>query len=287
MKAKFTCKDGFELKGNELVECTFGNWTGELPICQEVYCPFPGLIDNGKILLVGNMGLYDYRPYVRKITNNKQIMYDCDKGYILDEGPPGATCVGGKWSPSELPKCVLGQHPRLRWSRRKRSLLVKNFKRTYTKLNKLFHKNSKYSKPSSLIDQLFQDEDSLIRRKRALKSTSSSRTLGLGYKSGGSSINLRRNNKKFNNDITFEKEKKKKNKHRGPCPDLPSEPYVNIEIIKPSRDKNNTYGSGMVVKIACGKGYDLNMPENKTAKCVRGKWRPIAPACLIREYWEF
>ncbi|KAI4468148.1 complement component-related sushi domain-containing [Holotrichia oblita] len=160
------------------------------------------------------MGLYDYRPYVRKITNNKQIMYDCDKGYILDEGPPGATCVGGKWSPSELPKCVLGQHPRLRWSRRKRSLLVKNFKRTYTKLNKLFHKNSKYSKPSSLIDQLFQDEDSLIRRKRALKSTSSSRTLGLGYKSGGSSINLRRNNKKFNNDITFEKEKKKKQTQR-------------------------------------------------------------------------
>lgn len=35
MKAKFTCKDGFELKGNELVECSFGNWTGELPICQE------------------------------------------------------------------------------------------------------------------------------------------------------------------------------------------------------------------------------------------------------------
>ena len=30
-----------------------------------VYCPFPGFIDNGKILLVGNMGLYEYRPYVR------------------------------------------------------------------------------------------------------------------------------------------------------------------------------------------------------------------------------
>ncbi|KAK9711611.1 WAP-type (Whey Acidic Protein) 'four-disulfide core' [Popillia japonica] len=262
MKAKFTCKDGFELKGNELVECSFGNWTGELPICQEVYCPFPGLIDNGKILLVGNMGLYDYRPYVRKITNNKQIMYDCDKGYILDEGPPGATCVGGKWSPSELPKCVLGQHPRLRWSRRRRSLLLENFKRKFAKLNKSI--------------------DSLKRTRRALKSTSSSRTLGLGYKSGGSSINLRRNNKKFNNDITFEKEKKKKNKQRGPCPNLPSEPYVNIEIIKPSRDKNNTYGSGTIVKIACGKGYDLNMPENKTAKCVRGKWRPVAPACLIQ-----
>ncbi len=25
------------------------------------------------------MGLYDYRPYVTKITNDRQIMFDCDK----------------------------------------------------------------------------------------------------------------------------------------------------------------------------------------------------------------
>lgn len=96
-----------------------------------MYCPFPGYIDHGKVLLVGNMGLYDYRPYVRKVNitkqcnyycfygksvkfyldnyvfqvvNNKQIMYDCDKGYVLLEGPPGATCIGGQWSPRELPR---------------------------------------------------------------------------------------------------------------------------------------------------------------------------------------
>lgn len=39
MKARFQCKDGFQLKGNtdppfELV-CSFGNWTGEPPTCQE------------------------------------------------------------------------------------------------------------------------------------------------------------------------------------------------------------------------------------------------------------
>jgi hypothetical protein len=45
------------------------------------------MIDNGKVLLVGNMGLYDYRPYVKKVINNKQIMYDCDKGYVLENGP--------------------------------------------------------------------------------------------------------------------------------------------------------------------------------------------------------
>ena len=69
-----------------------------------VYCPFPGYIENGKVLLVGNMGLYDYRPYVRKVTNNRQIMYECDRGFMLDDGPPGATCVAGKWSPKQMPR---------------------------------------------------------------------------------------------------------------------------------------------------------------------------------------
>jgi hypothetical protein len=128
MKAVFKCKDGFELVGggpynnSYSVECQYGNWTGDVPHCVEVYCPFPGYVQNGKVLLVGNMGVYDYRPYVKKVVNNKQIMYDCDKGYYLSEGPPGATCIGGSWSPKELPKCTLGQHPRIRWNRRRRSV---------------------------------------------------------------------------------------------------------------------------------------------------------------------
>ncbi|XP_058446633.1 sushi, von Willebrand factor type A, EGF and pentraxin domain-containing protein 1 isoform X1 [Malaya genurostris] len=132
MRARFKCKDGYNLTapgGKELTNpndyvliCSFGNWTGETPLCQEVYCAFPGYIPNGKVLLVGNMGLYDYRPYVRKVINNKQIMYECDKGYVIDTGPPGATCIGGKWSPRELPACIPGQHPRLRWTRRRRSI---------------------------------------------------------------------------------------------------------------------------------------------------------------------
>ena len=84
MKARFKCKDGFNLteplplKGELpsphgfnasefILTCSFGNWTGRTPMCQEVYCSFPGYIPHGKILLVGNMGLYDYRPYVKKV----------------------------------------------------------------------------------------------------------------------------------------------------------------------------------------------------------------------------
>lgn len=32
-----------------------------------VYCPFPGYLADGRVLLVGNMGMYIYRPYVRKV----------------------------------------------------------------------------------------------------------------------------------------------------------------------------------------------------------------------------
>lgn len=128
MKAVFKCKDGFELVGggplnlSKSMECRYGNWIGDIPHCVQLFCPFPGFIEHGKVFLVGNMGVYDYRPYVKKIVNNKQIMYDCDKGYVLDEGPTGATCISGAWSPKELPKCILGQHPRIRWSRRRRSV---------------------------------------------------------------------------------------------------------------------------------------------------------------------
>lgn len=64
--------------------------------------------------------------------NNKQIMYDCDKGYVLDQqGPPGATCIGGLWRPTELPRCLLGQHPRLRWNRRRRNVALSKMQKVH------------------------------------------------------------------------------------------------------------------------------------------------------------
>lgn len=35
MKARFRCKDGFELKGNAIVVCSFGVWSGDTPKCEE------------------------------------------------------------------------------------------------------------------------------------------------------------------------------------------------------------------------------------------------------------
>lgn len=80
MKARFKCKDGFKLtglNGKEIIDdseyvltCAFGNWTGVTPLCQELFCAFPGYVEHGKILLIGNMGLYDYRPYVKKVNGS-------------------------------------------------------------------------------------------------------------------------------------------------------------------------------------------------------------------------
>ncbi|XP_017775518.1 PREDICTED: CUB and sushi domain-containing protein 3 isoform X2 [Nicrophorus vespilloides] len=287
MRARFKCKDGFVLKGGEFVECSYGNWTGENPSCQEVYCPFPGFVENGKILLVGNMGLYDYRPYVRKVINNKQIMYDCDKGYILNEGPPGATCIGGNWSPKQLPKCVIGQHPRLRWSRRRRSIVTEKIRRAYLRHSN--HTSQPEYRPPTYLEELFQvtlgelkERNEIYNRlKRALKGTSSTRTVSLSRKGSGSSLNARRNHKKQDWDDDDYQKKKMDSKKGAPCDPLSSEPYVNIEIIKHGKDPNVSFSSGTVVKMACGKGYGLNLSENKTARCVRGKWKPQQPVCSI------
>lgn len=77
-----------------------------------MFCPYPGTIKYGHILLVGVIGKYEYRPYVRRIGHNEQIEFHCDKGYKM-VGPPAATCVDGQWSPDNKPYCAPGQHPRM------------------------------------------------------------------------------------------------------------------------------------------------------------------------------
>jgi hypothetical protein len=70
-----------------------------------VYCRFPGYLANGRLMLVGHMGMYDYRPYVRKVMHGRQIAFECQKGFYLN-GPTGSTCLNGVWSPSNLPQCL-------------------------------------------------------------------------------------------------------------------------------------------------------------------------------------
>lgn len=100
-----------------------------------VYCPFPGFLTNGRVLLVGHMGMYDYRPYVKIVPNGKQIQYECERGYIV-KGAPGATCIDSHWKPKELPTCVKGVHPNIhnddqKMFRKRRSLYKKHIRTHY------------------------------------------------------------------------------------------------------------------------------------------------------------
>ena len=43
------------------------------------YCPYPGTIENGIILLVGMIGKYEYRYYVKRTEHNQEIQFHCSK----------------------------------------------------------------------------------------------------------------------------------------------------------------------------------------------------------------
>ncbi|KAK2168007.1 hypothetical protein LSH36_21g02014 [Paralvinella palmiformis] len=111
-KARYKCNTGYYLVGKEFVTCEYGEWRGQVPTCAPVFCEHPGSIENGKILLVGVIGKYEYRPYVKNVWHNQEIEYHCDKEYKR-VGPAAATCVGGKWSPPKLPKCIQKHHPKI------------------------------------------------------------------------------------------------------------------------------------------------------------------------------
>lgn len=112
--------------------------------------------------------------------------------------------------------------------------------------------------------------------KRALRTgstSSSSRTIGLGMKSSKSQPSSRRKNKQTNsNDIRLDRKKS--------CHPFPEDNVASTEIIKYGPDASLPYSSGTIIKITCEKGYGLNLP-NTTVKCIRGKWRPTRPKCLI------
>lgn len=106
-KGYIHCLDGYRLKGNNITHCIKGNWTSIDANCNEIYCGFPGIIEHGRVLLVGLTGMYDYKPYIRRISINRQIAYECEVGYRMNDGSPGgATCQDGQWKPEGLPQCI-------------------------------------------------------------------------------------------------------------------------------------------------------------------------------------
>jgi hypothetical protein len=51
---------------------------------MSVVCPHPldtlGALESGRIMLEGQMGLYEYARYIRTVTEGRSIVFQCDKG---------------------------------------------------------------------------------------------------------------------------------------------------------------------------------------------------------------
>lgn len=67
------------------------------------------------------------------------------------------------------------------------------------------------------------------------------------------------------------------------CEPLPEAPYIEVQLIKPGHDGNLTNTLGAVVRLECTQGYSPTL-GNRTARCVRGNWKPTKPDCIISTY---
>lgn len=75
---------------------------------------------------------------------------------------------------------------------------------------------------------------------------------------------------------------KKKDRTRGPCESLTDSPHMQIEIVKPPKNQNDSFGHGMVLKITCDTGYNNNVQTaNSTVRCNKGVWKPVKPECSL------
>ncbi|RWS13910.1 Sushi: von Willebrand factor type A: EGF and pentraxin domain-containing protein 1-like protein, partial [Dinothrombium tinctorium] len=243
MKALFQCHDGYSLDGPNVTECHFGKWLQPSPVCQEIYCPFPGFLPHGRVLLVGHMGSYDYRPYVRRVTNNRQILYECEKGYYV-KGAMGATCVAGQWSPRKLPECVKGSHPNVKW----------------------FERNRRHVSESAVVETI--PTTAAMRRKRGKRAIPKVPRF------------KQKLPRKVVWNIMRGRHQGRHQRPKVPCKGFRSNPTMKLSVTKIGEGPE-TYSHGAIVKVSCSPGYELNIGKNRTVRCIRGFWKPKEPECII------
>ncbi|CAJ0935572.1 unnamed protein product, partial [Mesorhabditis belari] len=160
-RAKYECKPGFRLNSpSPTIKCLFGEWIRDEPPlrCISSACEHPmvtyGKIENGKIMLEGLMGPYDFADYIQKVDIGRNIIFQCEKGFYLI-GSPKASCVNGEWKPKSVPRCQQQTHPMVDgiiWNRSKRSI----------KGNEENSRSSRHAFPSSPCPRITADETQMI-----------------------------------------------------------------------------------------------------------------------------
>ena len=63
---------------------------------------------------------------------------------------------------------------------------------------------------------------------------------------------------------------------------------MQMEVVKPAKNQNESFGHGMVLKITCDFGYNNNIQTaNSTVRCNKGVWKPVKPTCTLSENYLF
>ncbi|XP_064649036.1 sushi, von Willebrand factor type A, EGF and pentraxin domain-containing protein 1-like isoform X2 [Lineus longissimus] len=295
-KSKYRCMTGFRLKGNSVLTCSYGEWVGDKPYCEPVYCPYPGTIKHGKILLKGVIGKYEYRDYVKRIGQGQEIEFQCEAGY-RQVGPTGATCVDGVWSPDIKPECVEEKHPVLEkpWTRRDRAKRAYVSKSTRGDLVWLEDENVDYDDddeaialdctvPSGLEHLLLntiEHKVKLLSGSLVPSGFSVKMECKKGYKvKGRKGSKIKCSGGEWSHDFM-----KCAPMH---CPFKGTLDHGTIYLKAAGANvkyrsfmRNLVQGQGLVYE--CMNGYHLVGPENTT--CDDGKWSPsVKPMCVRNEH---
>lgn len=61
---------------------------------------------------------------------------------------------------------------------------------------------------------------------------------------------------------------------------------MRIDIVREGRDHTNEFSAGTMIRVTCAKEFKLNFKNaNSTAKCVRGRWKPVKPECTLSKLY--
>ncbi|CAJ0583724.1 unnamed protein product, partial [Mesorhabditis spiculigera] len=270
-KAKYECKPGYRLNSEQhTIKCLFGEWTrDEGPLkCIATSCAHPsetyGQIANGKIMLEGLLGSYDFATYIQKVDVGKSIVFSCEKGFYLI-GSPKASCVDGEWVPKVLPKCTQQTHPMIEgnivWDRKKRSILR--------------HRARRSSLPRSHCPRIHNDDSMLIVPHSANEISVACRE-GYEGKHGTNSIRLlcHQANNSWHPPPPI--------CTPNPCR-LPTRLHVYYLRMNDSQiiDSDGLLPDSSVAKMICLRGFQLRGPS--VLKCSRGVLEEMPGECQPQE----
>ncbi|GAB6022544.1 hypothetical protein CHUAL_006650 [Chamberlinius hualienensis] len=100
---RYSCQEGFSLKGPQLLSCFAGLWENPPPYCSETFCPAPPSVPFSK----WSATYAEWFPPQDKtyFPFGTVLTYTCDPNYYINRNGSIICMANGSWS-GEQPKCL-------------------------------------------------------------------------------------------------------------------------------------------------------------------------------------